>query len=572
MRRMLALLLITFTLITLTIPHAKAQDGTQPIVYARRDVEILNAGFLIMNDTITLEAPQGLQVEVTSLKIGFPAFFTMERRSFMLWGEGGWQQLRYEETGFVEPRLYGYEVKLPSPVLLEGDLNLRIRSSYLSVDSVEWDYGGYSARLPVYPVTLYNMSSFVLHVTLPIGAELKEVDSPLTFSNSSEAGLWTLRHEAGELAPMRNENVTIAYTPAPDDEYLLDCELLQQGISIMPDKLRLEDTYVITNRGATINRFHLKLTQDASNIGARDGVGPLKVTHKLVEEDGGYLDLHVTPRSSVSTRSRWRLTVEYSVPRREHIEEEGSRFTLTYPAHGFPHYIQRLMVVATLPEGGSFIASNPEPVSVKKASAFNQQVTIDLGDVTPSERPEVTVEYGRSLLWSFFRPLEWMLIAAGAFAAVYILRRRKRVEEVMPEVRRSDLEEFLDLYRERVALLAEQEELERGVKRREMGREQFEQRSAEITRRQRQLLRTLRRLGRRLEAAEARMSDRLGEIRRAEAELEKVNTDLRNLEVRLRTRRVSRRDYDRRRREYLRRRSRARRRIEQAIAELQAQA
>ena len=570
MGRMLTLLIIAFVLITPTIPQAKAQDGTQPIVQARRNVEILNAGLLVMNDTFTLEAPQGSQVEVTSLKVGFLVFFNTERRSFQLWGDGGWQPLRFEVIDFGDPRFYGYEVKLPSPVLLEGDLTLKIRSSYLSVDSVEWDYRGYSARLPVYPVTPYNMSSFVIQVTLPLGAELKGVESPLAFTNSSEAGLWALRHEAETLSPMRDGNVTIIYTPAPDDEYLLDCELLQRGISVKPGRLSLEDTYVITNRGATINRFHLKLPQDASDVRARDGVGPLKVTHDLVEEDGAHLDLHITPRSSVSTRSRWRFTVEYSVPRRGHIEGEGGKFTLTHPAHGFPHYVRRLVVITTLPEGGSFIASNPEPASVKKASAFTQQVAIDFVGVTPSERPEVTVEYGRSLLWSIFRPLEWTLLAASAVAAVYILSRRKRVEEERPEIKRPDLEEFLDLYRERVALLAEQEELERGVTRREVGRAQFDQRSAEITRRQQQLLGTLRRLGRRLEATDASMSDLLRGIRRVEAELEKVNNDLRNLEVHLRTRRVSRRDYERRRREYLRRRRRSRRRLEQAIAELPA--
>lgn len=574
MRRMPALLLlVALTLIPLTTPHAEAQEEPKPIVHALREVEILNAGLLTMNDTFTLEAPHGAQVQVTSLLVGFHASFTDERRSFHVWEDGNWQPLGYEETGLGDPRFYGYEVTLPSPVVLEGGRTLKIRASHLFVNRVSWGVGGYSARIPVYPATPYNLSSFVLQVTLPEGVELKEVDSPLVFTNSSEGGLWTLRHEVEALTPLQNENVTITYTPAPEDEYLLDCELLQRGISIQPNSLQLEDTYVITNRATAIRRLHLKLPQDASTIGASDGVGPLKVTHDVVEGDGGYVDLYVSPRSAVSQWNRWSFTVKYSVPRRGHIESEGGRFTLTYPAAGFPHYIRSLVVVATLPEGGSFIVSDPEPTSVEKTSAFTRQALIDLGGVTPYERPEVVVEYSRSVLWLAFRPLEWALLAAGAVAGVYILRRRKRVMKEKPvEIKRSDLEDFLDLYRERVALLAEQEKLEREVERKEIGRERFEQRSAEITRRQQGLLRTLRRLRGRLEAADPRMSERLRGIRGAEAELERVNTDLRNLDVRLRTRRVSRRDYRRRRREYLKRRSRACRRIEQAIAALQAEA
>ena len=573
MRRMLPLLLIAFTLMTLTAPRAEAQDGLQPTIHALREVEIMNAGLLTINDTLTLEAPQGAQIPVASIKVGFNSFFTSERRSFQVWGEEGWQPLGFEETDLGDPRFSGYELRLPSPVVLDGVRNVKIRASYIFVNRVSWAAGGYSARIPVYPAAPYNLSSFVLHVTLPEGAELMKVDSPLAFTNSSADGLWTLGHEAEALTPLQNENVTITYTPAPEDEYLLECELLQRGFTIQTGSLRLEDTYVVINRGTAIRWLHLKLPPEASNIGAHDGVGSLLAVHEEPEEEEAPIDLYVQPRQPLSQWDRWRITVEYSIPRRGHIEGEGGRQILTYPVHGFPHYVRNLQVVATLPEGGRLIASDPDATSVEKVSAFTKQAVIDFGGVMPSERPEVSVEYDQFILWAIFRPLEWALIATGFVASLYVLRRRRRVEEEKPvEAKPSELEDFLALYRERVALLAELESLERRVERKEIGREHFDRRSAEITRRQRELLERLRRLGRRIEAADPRISGRIREFREAETELERVGTDLRNLEVRRRTRRVSRRDYQRRRGGYLKRRSRARRRLEQVIAALQAEA
>ena len=565
------LLFIALMLIAQTVSNAEAQDGSQPIIHARRGVEILEGGLLTVNDTFTLEAPHGERVLITSLKVGFHAPFTSERRSFYVSSNGGWRPLEYHETDLGEPGFHGYDLELSYPVVLDDGSTLKIMASYLFVDRVWWDGRGYSARIPVYPAIPLNLSSFVIQVELPEGAEFNWVDSPLAFTNSSEGGRWTLTNETGMLPPLLNENMTVTYTPAPEDEYLLDCELMQRRISIKPGRLRLEDTYIITNRGATLNRFHLKLPRGTSNIKARDGVGPLKVVSDVAEDDGAYVDLYVSPRSSVQRRGRWSFTVEYSVPRGEHIDGGGGRFTLTYPAHDTNRYVRRFVVVATLPEGGSFIASEPEPTSVKKDSAFVQQVIIDLRGVMPSELPRVVVEYGWSAIWSALRPLVWTLIAAGAVASVYILRRRRRAVEEEPTAISSDLEDFLNLYRERVALLAEQEELERGLERKEISREHFDRRSVEITRRQRELLQTLRRLEGSLKTADPRIGDGLLGIRKAEAELDKVNTDLRNLEIRLRARRVSRRDHKRRRRDYIRRRSRARRRIEQVIAALRAE-
>ena len=573
MRRMTTLILVAFTLFTINVTLVGGQGEVQPEIHALREVEIMNAGLLTINDTITLQAPEGAQVTVSGIKVGLNAFFIAEESTFQVWDAEGWQPLAYEETDMGSPRFRGYELRLPSTVVLEGSRTVKIRVSYFFANRVSFAAGGYSARVPVYPAATYNLTSFALNATLPEGAELKTIDSPLAFTNATEDETWIVSHRAEELRPLRNENVTITYKPSSMDDQLFDCEFLQRGIAIQTGGLRLEDTYVVMNMGKALKTLHVKLPSEATGIEARDGVGPLSITHTEPAEGEDQIDVYVEPRISLSQWARWRVTVGYSMPKRGHIEAEGGSQTLTYAAREFPHYIRSLQVVATLPEGGRFIASDPEATAVNKASGSSMQVVIDFHGIKPAESPDVSVEYSQMALWTILRPLQWAVIAAGCFGSIYVLRRRRRIEEEKPaEAKPSETEDFLGLYRERVALLAEIEDLERRIERKEVSREHFDRRSAEVTRRQRELLGQLRHLGKRIEDANPDLSDGIREIREAEAELVRVDTDLRNLEVRRRTRRVSHRDYQRSRGGHLKRRGQARRRLEQAIATIQAQA
>jgi len=568
MKRMLALLLIAFTFVSQASINVVAEDA-QPEVQVARYVQIMNGGLVTVEDTFTLKAPQAKPVQVSSLDVGFFTAFSPERSSFLLWDGSGWQPLEYEEKAIDGPEFHGFDIILPSPTVLEGDSTLKIKASYSFSDLVGFEDEDRSALIPVYPTMTLNISSITFRAELPEGAELLGVDTQLDFTEAVDEDRWTLEHGAEALAPMRKDNATITYTPAPDDKHLLDCQMHRRSISIKQGGLRIEDTYTITIMGTGIRRFQLKLPLQASNIRARDSVGPLEIQLNTVEGEDGYAEAVISSRAQVAEGDRWTFTAEYSIPRPEHIQSQGGRFTLTYPAKGFPYHIQQLEVSFTLPEGGSFISSTPEPVSVGEPSAFTQQILLRFGEVMSYESPEAEVTYSRPFIWVFLRPLEWTLLVAVAVAGLYFLRRSRRGrKEGLTETGPSPLKNFLNTYRRRVTLLAEAEALERELDHREIGQERFEQRTVDITRRQLNLLQEVRRLEGQVEAYETGIQRALRELREAEAELEKAQTSMRDLEVRLRSRRVSRRDYRRRRSEYLRGRRRSIRRIEHALAAL----
>jgi len=568
MKKMLTSLLIAFTLISWACISVEAENA-QPEIQVIRYVQIMNGGLVMVEDTFTLKANQAEPIMVSRLKVGFSDAFIPERRSFLLWDDGDWVPLEYEKTDIDGPELLGFDIILPSTTVLEADTTLRIKAIYYFSDLATEDRYR-STIIPVYPSTPLNISSIAFRMELPQNAEFIDIDAQLNFTEALIDDRWTLEHESKALAPLQTDNATVTYVPSSDDNNIINCKLSRRSISVKQRSLKIEDTYVITNHGEEINRFHLNLPLYASNVKATDSVGPIKIRLNTVEGEEGYIEAILSPRSSVAADNIWRFTVEYSIPQSPNIQRQDRSSTITYPAKGFPYPIQKLEVVFTLPEGASFISSEPEPTSIEEATVFTQRILLSLGEVLPYDNAEVELTYSRDIVWSFLRPIEWMLLFAVPIVGLILLRRRRPTQEEAPaEVKPTPLKELIRNYRQRVALLVESEALEGELDRGEISRERFDQRTSDLTRRQRDLLQVVRRLERQVMTDDTRIQRALRELREAEAEMEKTRSSMRDLEVRLRSRRVSRRDYRRRRSEYLRSRRRSIRRVEQALATLE---
>lgn len=536
-----------------TVQADTGVEPPEPIIDVQREIQIENAGIIWMTDEFTLKAPLGEDVEIREFWMGFHPFFASERQTFEVWQGSDWTPMSFDEE--AREGFEGYEIILPSPVRLTGgvsssmtgELSLRIRASYLFVDMVGEGQDTFSAWMPVYPALTYNISTFVFHAEMPLEAEFEGTVSDLNFTDSNQDGIWTLDYESESIQAYANENVTISYFPAPDDEYILDCERLERKITVKQGSMRIEDSYTLINIGAPKNRIHLELPLEASDIKARDGVGPLQVSS---EEGEDYVDAYVSTRWYLMNGDRWSFTVSYTVPNGGYITTTGGVSTLAYPNSDFPFYVRELSAVVTRPE--------------------SESLSFEYGALLPWERPEIAADLPSASIMPILRPIALFLVTAGAVGVSLILRRRKTKMEVKPiEVEAPKLSDFITQSMERIALLREVEGLELELEEGEISREQFDQRTAGINRSLGELTRSLRQLGRTLEEEEdPDIAERLGEIKRAEGELERISQDMRNLDVRLRARRVSRRDYERRRKDRLRRRSQAIRRIEQALESL----
>ncbi len=557
MRRSTAIIIVAIIFSTLPFQAVKAEVGVEPpdpIVDVQRDIRIENAGIVWVTDEFTLRASSEQEIEISEFWTGFHPFFSSERRSFEVWEGSDWTPLTFEEE--ANEGFEGYKLTLPSPVKLAegvyssmtGELSLRIRASYLFVDTVFEGQDTFSAWVPVYPALTYNASTFVFHAELPLDAEFELTVSDLNFTGSMESGVWTVGYENVSIPAYANENATISYAPAPGDEYILECERLERKITVKQGSMRVEDSYTIVNTGAPKNIINLILPLEASDIEGRDGVGPLKVSSEEGEER---IDAHVSTRWFLINGDRLSFTLSYTMPNSGYVTTSGGVSTLSYPNSDFPFYVRELVAVVTRPE--------------------SESLSLEYGALLPSERPEILAELPPASIMPIVRPYAGLLIAAVAVGAVLMLRRRKpreRVEMKPIEVEMPKLSEFIAQNMERIAMFREVEDLETELKEGRISRDEFNQSAAGINRRLGELARSLRQLGRTIESEDPDLAEKLTGIRRAEGELERIEKDLRNLDVRLRARRVSRRDYERRRGDRLRRRSEALKRIEQALRSL----
>ncbi|TRO48762.1 hypothetical protein E2P65_02310 [Candidatus Bathyarchaeota archaeon] len=538
-------------------------DIAVPTIDGEREVIIGEGGMTLISDIFTLQGPLGRELATTGFWTGLPEQYESEHSQFDVWKDDRWQALPFEET--LRENFTGYFTWVPEELLPSGE-TVKVRASYMGIDWVFQAGSVFGLTFPLYPALEYNISLASLHVEFPPKAIYASMSPVFNFTMYTEDGVQMVDYEAEDIEPYSTESVTLAYTPTPWDEYLLECLSLKHHVTIRSDTLRVEDSYSLKNRGTYIFEYHVILPLGATDIEARDRVGPLTVEVEELPENATYVSVNVAPRSTWMYQDLWGPTISYSIDRDDYFAKAEGSNTAVYSVPGFPFYIHDLSAIFTLPRGGEYISALPAPISTEKVNS-RTEVVFDLGSLIPYEEPELSLGYTVSPLAAYIQPLSVLLVVTVVVGVVYVNRRRKpRVVEKKVVAERPKIASYLANYNERIDLLNEHIQILKG----ESEEEQQVQRLAEINRRLEQLERSVKQTGSVLEEEEPELIDHLRQIRRAEEEVSRVNEDLRNLDVRLRARRISRRDHQRRRESRLNRQREAIKRIEKALSDIQA--
>ena len=568
MRKGLVYLLVALTVISgvfqPTITALAASDDVAPVIDVERAVMIGEAGMVLITDIITLQGSLGRELATNGFWTGFPEQYMNEHRQFDVWKDDEWQTLTFEEV--MKENFTGYSTRVPETLLPSGDL-INIRASYMGIDWVFQAGSVFGITFPLYPALEYNISSAILHVELPPEADYASMSPIVNFTKYTVEGIYMLDYESDNVSSYNTESVLISYTPTPWDEYLLECLSMEHHVTINSKTLRVEDSYSLKNKGTYIFDYHVIIPLGASDVEARDRVGPLTVEYEDMPDNATYVSVNVIPRSPWMVMDLWKPTISYSLDKDDYLVKTGGSNTAVYTVPGFPFYIHDLSVVFTLPRGGEYISAQPAPVSTEKTGS-KTEVAFNMGSRVPYDEPEISLGYTVSPFASYIQPLSVLLVLAIVIGVIYLRGRREpRVVERKVVAEKPRIASYLENYLDRIALLNEHIQILEDDK--PDGDEQA-QRLAEINRQLGRLERSLKQTGSTLEEDEPDLSGYLRQIRRAEDEVSKVNEDLRNLDVRLRARRISRRDHQRRRESRLDRQREAIKRIEKAISDIQA--
>ncbi len=531
--------------VLLSYAYGVSGETEQLIVDVDRRVKVVNGGIVFLNDTFTLSAPEGSEAIVTDFWMGLSDIFTPERSIFEVLESDSWRQV--DTSGQSVQGMQGSRIEFTVPITLRPGTTLTLRASYLSLDSVSGTGLAYDALLPVYPVIEYDISQYQLEVELPPGAIFEQVISTINMTQVEVGDHWNVNYLGENIAADSEVDARIMYTHSTDDELLLVVEDASRSITVKSNRLAIEDSYTLTNRGPLIFKFLLDLPSDADNIKARDGVGTIDTSST---DSSGSKEVGVFPRAPIIPGDRWVFSVSYTTEAGEHISAAGDLSHLSYPNIELPHFIRNLEATVSRVESDA--------------------VRLTYSATLQSERPTIEAEVPSGSIMPFLRPIAIIAALGLVVAATVFLRRREKKPARADLAREAEvpiLKEFVEKQRERVSLFEALGSLETELEEGKIEKGQYERLAAEHNRGVSKLADSLKLLVRELED-EPEFSEPLREIKQAEGELTRIASDLRNLEVRLRTRRVSRRDYERRKKERFRRRGLAIKKIEKALGSL----
>ena len=164
-----------------------------------------------------------------------------------------------------------------------------------------------------------NISSFKMEIDFTHVAEIKNISTPLNFSIIPKDGSSKIELTSNFVEPLRFENVILEYASSSGEDNLVYCETLNQCLKIESNKIGMEDSFFILNKGDRISSFGLQLPNSATNIKAYDSIGPIHIETQELAQEEGLISVLVFPRSALKPDEKLSFTLKYSLPKKNLI-------------------------------------------------------------------------------------------------------------------------------------------------------------------------------------------------------------------------------------------------------------
>lgn len=542
------------------VPFTKSQSNNSfPAIKVHRDAELFGNGILHIEDSLDFTVQNGEVVQVSSIFLGFNNEYSDVRHEFKIFRNG---QGIASEVHLIEINEFsGYELRFPSTIALSDKDSLEIKASYDFINLNKWLGANYSISIPVYPVMKAEIEQISFSFTLPKELELESLVSSIQLVNSTDNGKLLIQHEANNIDPFKEESIDVVYT-LPENAYVAICEILDYEIQVKSSNLLIIETVRIKNLGSPLFDFVLPVTDGATNIQAKDKVGPLDIEFNSSDSN---LLASISPRLPLFNGSKWEFTVFYSVDEGLYVKRNNNR-ELEFLTPGFPLYVDNLQVKILLTKNSKIFDFTENAVIIEDDSGIYSINHYE--NVLPGEQKTVNLNYELGSVTTLGVPILLLLGLVIVIGAVYYMRVKPRKYEAeqngrthldpqVVEVEKKEekgVEALISLYNERLRLLKELIQVDTGLFEGRMGQRDYEQRTAEIFKLNSKLLDSLTQIKASVKIKDEEMEKNIKNLDRVESSLSKLENDLRNLENRYNAGRISRRNYFERRKRLTQRR------------------
>jgi hypothetical protein len=518
-------ILVTFTFVALNMRVTKAEDvnGDYSIEYVEHTIEILHNGYIIVNDTIKINATGqspnyfliGLPYTFAEHIVECAAFNKTHKFPITLntpLGERvGFYGVNITFTGGA-PQIFTVVFLLSNELIAPGG------------------QGGYYVNFPGFP-----------SLTKPIAKCNTSIVLPGTTKQSYST----------ENLPEFLYNVStydVTFLMAGDSIILVDFEELKSVITINEfGEIEGVDTYYIRSKSPTeVGIVEVTLPPNASDPTVYDQFG-----RRIADKTSGLAQINETNRYRISNlrvnvgESTW-FTVRYKLPTEFVYRESTNMFKLDISLFEYLNvYINRSSVTFILPEGARLTLFNALEENTDSAysvarNVFQEMFTIETSRLTYLKASEFMVKltYEYNQLWLSFRPTLWVwALAVVGCVIVFVWRKPKAPTPVtvslgVMRLRPENIKAFVEAYEEKRKIILELESLENRVRKGKIPRRRYKVQKKTLETRLSALSRSLAEGKERLRSAGGKYADLMRQLEVAETEINEVESNIRSIEAR----------------------------------------
>lgn len=543
---MIFLVFLTF------VPFSSSQNNEiSPTIQVHREAELFDNGILLIKDSLEISVHNIETTQLSRFFLGFNKSVPDGRQSFQVFING--EEIQSTVNSVNVENFTGFEIIFSRPINLIEGAHLKIEAFYSFINLNEYLGSNYLVSIPVYPVLETGIDKISFELLLPRDLSLENLTSPIPVSNTTVDGRLVIQHESENIPPFNEELVDIAYT-LPENVYVAICELLEYEIQIQSEELLIQETVRIKNLGFPLLDFQIPVINGATNIQAKDKVGPLNVKYNSSD---GNIFASLKPRLALFNGSKWEFTIFYWVDESLYVNRNSHR-ELDFLTPNFPLFVDNLQVQIVLPKGSDVIESMENANVLEEDQGTS--VIHSYRKVFPSEQKNVNLKFEVRATSTLVLPIALLLILIISVIVLYYLRKKKvrepREQRRVPqgqqdgdEVEEPELEALIRQYNERADLLRELVKIDSDISEGEINQAEYDRRSAEVARKNSRLIATLRQIESSVKIEDEDTEQKVKNLKRVLLRLSKLENDLRSLENRYNAGRISRRNYfDRRNR------------------------